>query len=92
MKAFSDSELAGYKDDRKGITGYYIYINFSWKSRVQKHVTLSSTELEYVVVSEVCTDIMFIKTILECMQVEMKKPVIVHCDNMGAIIMGYNAK
>ena len=95
LKAFSDSDWAGAPDDRRSITGYCIYLNgclISWKSRGQKHVTLSSTEAEYVAVSEVCTDIMFIKMMMEFLQLEMKKPVIVHCDNVGAIFLGNNAK
>ena len=71
LKAFSDSDWAAVKDDRRSITGYCIYLNgclISWKSRGQKHVTLSSTEAEYVAVSEACTDIMFIKMIMEFLE------------------------
>ena len=71
LKAFSDSDWAGAKDDRRSITGYCIHLNgclISWKSRGQKHVTLSSTEAEYVAVSEACTDIMFIKMIMEFLE------------------------
>ena len=56
LKAFSDSDWAGSKDDRRSITGYCIYLNGclkSWKLRGQKHVTLSSIEVEYMAVSEV---------------------------------------
>ena len=63
LEAFSDSDWAGSKDDRRSIAGYCIYLNgclISWKSRGQKHVTLSSTEAEYVAVLEKCIDIMFI--------------------------------
>ena len=35
---------------------------------------------------------MFIKMMMEFLQLEMKKPVIVHCDNVGAIFLGNNAK
>ena len=55
---------AGAKNDRKSITGYCIYTNgclVSWKSRGQSNLTLLSNEAEYVAVSEVCTDTMFIK-------------------------------
>ena len=64
----------------------------SWKSRGQKHLTLSSTEAKYIAVSEVCTDIMFIKMIMEFLQFKIERPVKVHCDNVGAIFTGNNAK
>ena len=95
LKAFSDSDWAGSKDDRRSITGYCIYLNgclILWKSRGKKHVTQSSTEAEYVAVLEVCTDIMFIKMIMEFLQLEIERPVKVHCDNVGSIFMGNNAK
>ena len=95
LKAFSDSDWAGSKDDRRSITGYCIYLKgclVSWKSRGQKHVTLSSTEAEYVAVAEACADIMFIKMMMEFLKVEVQRPVTVFCDNVGAIFLGNNAK
>ena len=56
IKAYSDSDFAGDKDNRISITGFCIYLEnclISWRSRAQKHVTLSSSEAEYVGVSEV---------------------------------------
>ena len=95
LKCYSDSDWAGSKDDRRSVTGYCIYLNgclISWKSRAQKHVTLSSTEAEYVAVSEVCGDVLFMKMILEFLGLLIEKPVIIHCDNVGAIFLGNNAK
>ena len=42
--------------------------------------------------SEVCTDIMFVKMIMEFLGLELERPVTIHCDNVGAIFMGNNAK
>ena len=64
----------------------------AWKSRAQKHVTLSSTEAEFVAVSDVCTEILFVKMILESLGIKVKTPITVHCDNVGAIFLSYNAK
>ena len=50
-----------------------------------------SPEAEYVAVSEACTDIMFIKMIMEFLELEVKRPIF-YCDNVGAIFMGNNAK
>ena len=55
-------------------------------------MTLSSTEAEYVAVSEVCTEIMFIKQVLEFLEIHIKFLITVHCDNVGAIFLAYNAK
>ena len=64
----------------------------SWKSRGQKHVTLSSTEAEYVAVLEVCQEIMFIRSIIEFIGVKFKTLITVYCNNVGALFLAYNAK
>ena len=43
-------------------------------------------------VSEVCTEIMFMKMILKFIRVKIKKPITVNCDNVGAIFLVNNAK
>ena len=93
--AFCDSEFAGDKDNKISVTGFSISIGkclISWKSRGQKSVTLSSTEAEYVSVSEVCAEIMFIKQVLEFLNVEIEYPITVNCDNVGVIFLAHNAK
>ena len=95
MRAFSDSDWAGDADDRRSITGFCIFLNgclVSWKSRGQKTVTLSSSEAEYVAVSEVCTEILFIKTITDFLGLNLSLPITVMCDNVGAIFIANNPK
>ena len=58
----------------------------------KKNVTLSSSEAEYVAISEVCTEIMFIKTILSFLGIEIKRPIQVNCDNIGAIFLAIMLK
>lgn len=43
-------------------------------------------------VSEVCTKLMFIRLILMFLGIQVKLPIVVHCDNVGAIFLSYNAK
>ena len=95
FEGYCDSDFAGDKDKRISVTGFCIYICgclVSWKSRGQKHITLSSTEAEYVAVSEICQEIMFIRSILEFLGVKFKTPITVYCNNVGAIFLAYNAK
>ena len=93
--AYCDSDFAGDKNTRRSVTGFCIYIGdslISWKARAQKSVTLSSTEAEYVAVSEVCAEIIFIKYLLEFVEVNVEYPITVMCDNVGAIFLSNNAK
>ena len=62
----------------------------SWKSCGQKSVTLSSTEAEYVALSEVCMEVMFIKQMMEFIEIAIKKPIVINVDNIGAIYLATN--
>ena len=95
LKAYSDSDFAGDNNTRLSVCGYGIYIfNYlvSWKSRAMRTYALSSTEAEYIVVSEVLCEILFIRQVLEFMGINVKYPIIIKCDNVGAIFLANNAK
>ena len=62
LEALSDSDFANDKDTRYHVYGYIIYfcgIPVVWKSNYMKSVVLSTTEAEYVEVSEVVKEIRF---------------------------------
>jgi Reverse transcriptase (RNA-dependent DNA polymerase)/gag-polypeptide of LTR copia-type len=85
-----DASYAPERNVRKSITGWIIMlfgVLISWKSRMQKSVTLSSSEAEYVAVSEMCTEILFIKQVIETMGIKVFTPISVYTDNLGAIYM-----
>ena len=93
MYGFSDSDYSGDRATRLSITGFIIYVlgvAVSWKSKAQRSVTLSSTEAEYVALSETSAEIMFLKQVLEFLGFEVKYPIVVHVDNMGAIYLANN--
>ena len=93
ITGYSDADYAGDKDTRRSISGMIIYlcgIPIAWKSKGQKAVTLSSTESEYYALSELCSEIIFIKQILEFLQVEVEFPIIVKVDNVGAMFLANN--
>ena len=94
MIAYSDSDYSGDRDTRRSITGYAIYVNgclVAWKSRSQKHVTLSSTEAEYVACSETCMAMMHIKQLIEFMGIDIESPMTLRMDNIGAMYLANNA-
>ena len=67
LEALSDSDFANDKDTRYSVYGYIIYfcgVPVAWKSKSMKSVVLSTTEAEYVAVSEVVKEIKFLYQIL----------------------------
>ena len=93
LYGLSDSDYACDKDTRISVSGYVIYANgalIAWKSRGQKSVTLSSTEAEYVALSELLTEILFVKMIIESMGMDVKLPIKLRADNIGAIFLAKN--
>lgn len=93
IEAYSDSDFAGDKDDRKSITGFVIFLSgfpISWKSKAQPCVTLSSTEAEYVALNETVREMKFIVQLLELIGIPIKKPTTVHVDNVGCIFLAKN--
>ncbi|WOG90447.1 hypothetical protein DCAR_0209691 [Daucus carota subsp. sativus] len=55
LEGFSDADLGGCLDTRKSTTGYIFTLGgtaVSWMSRLQKSVALSTTEAEYMAISE----------------------------------------
>ena len=90
INAFCDSDYAGDYETRRSTSGFIIYINGSpivWKSKGQERVAYSSTEAEYIAMSNVCKEIMFIIQLLQQMNLKVKLPAILHVDNMGAIYL-----
>ena len=93
LLAFSDSDYAGDPENRVSVCGYVIYLNevpISWKSKGQKTVTMSSSEAEFVAMSEASKEIKFVYQVLESMEITVDLPIIVRVDNIGAIFMGEN--
>ena len=62
-----------------------------WRSKAQKGVTLSSSEAEYVAMSEAVKEIRFIYYLLRDIGIEVDLPILVKTDNVGAMFMAQNA-
>jgi hypothetical protein len=62
-----------------------------WKSKIQRQVALSSLEAEYYALSEAAKEIKFVVQTLKDISMEVELPVVIYCDNVGAIFMAENA-
>ena len=86
---YSDSDYAGDLVSRQSISGFILYVlsvPVSWQSKSQKSVSLSSSEAEYIALSEAVKEVMFMVQLSGSMKIATYR-VIVRVDNIGAIFM-----
>ena len=55
-----------------------------------KSDVLSTTETEYMALSEVVKELIFIMQLFQTMNIEVELPIIVHVDHVGAIWLSNN--
>ena len=94
LEALSDSDFANEEDPRYSVYGYIICfcgIPVVWKSKSMKSVELSTTEAEYVAVSEVVKEIKFLYQMLRSMEMKVPLPIKVQVDTVGAIWLAKNS-
>ena len=90
----SDSDFASDKETRLSVFGYIIYfcgIPIAWRSKGMKSVVLSTTEAEYMALSEVVKELKFIVQLLQTINIEVELPITLHVDNVGAIWLSNNS-
>ena len=93
LKALGDSDFASDKETRISVFRYIIYfcgIPIAWRSKGMKSVVLSTTEAEYMALSEVVKELKFIVQLLQTMNIEVELPITVYVDNLGAIWLSNN--
>jgi hypothetical protein len=93
LVVYSDSDWAGDKDNRRSVTGFMLFLNgvlIAWRSKLQKTVSLSSSEAEFYACGEAVKEVPFVVQILTFLGISVELPVIVHVDNVGAIFMSEN--
>jgi len=90
--AHSDSDWAADINNRHSITGYFFKLarsSVSWLSRAQKTVALSSTEAEYMAISDCCRQAMWMTNLFG--EIGFHVSLITICgDNQGSIFIDSN--
>lgn len=84
----SDSDWAEQREDRRSTTGFIFYLGqspVSWKSRRQPTIALSSTEAEYMALTDAAREAIWWRSLMHELEViELKEPTVLHYDNKGA--------
>ena len=87
LEGYVDSDFAGDLDRKKSISGYLFKLDnclISWKATLQHIVALSSTEAEFVAVTEAVKESMWLRGLLNELWLK-KRTVQIFCDNQSAI-------
>lgn len=88
IEGYADADWGGDATDRKSYTGYVFYMGgcaFSWESKKQQSVALSSTEAEYVALSTAAKEAMYLRTLLKEIGLQNEVgPTTIYSDNLGA--------
>ena len=93
LQGFSDSDWGGNTETRRSTTGYVFMLAggaVSWASKTQKTVALSSTEAEYMALTETAKEAIHLRQTCEFFGFSATDPVLLHEDNMGAKAMAEN--
>jgi len=93
VSAFSDADWAGDRETRRSGTGYVVMMNngaVSWRSALQPTVALSTTEAEYMALTEVTKEVEWVRTFLKELQYGTDTPMTVSTDNQGAKALANN--
>lgn len=87
---YSDANWAEDRVDRKSNSGFIVFAfggTISWACRKQVCVSLSSTEAEYVALSEACQELIWLQRLSQDFSINIQYPVQILADNQSAIKM-----
>ncbi|KAE8189347.1 hypothetical protein CF328_g6312 [Tilletia controversa] len=93
LVGYSDSDHGADPTTRRSVTGYvfYLYGNpVTWRSKLQDTVSVSSTEAEYVALSEATREAIWAVQLLQELKLRVKGPVGMFTDNTGAEALARN--
>lgn len=97
LEGFSDSDWAEDKNDSKSTSGYHFKLSggtILWKSRKQSLIALSSTEAEYISLTETTKEATWLRELYQeiCFRLSLNKSsipssILIYGDNQAAIQM-----
>ncbi|KAK2578606.1 hypothetical protein KPH14_001023 [Odynerus spinipes] len=93
LTGYVDADWANCLDDRRSYTGYVFSLGecpISWESRKQRTVALSSTEAEYMALTEAAKEAIYLRRFLLELGFARLAVVKVFSDNHGALKLGEN--
>lgn len=95
LHGYSDSDYAGDTATRRSTGGFVFFLNntpISWRSKLQASVAISSTESEYVALSDATQEALYLRALLNEFKISVNEPTIIYEDNQAAIAIANRAQ
>eukprot|EP00252_Welwitschia_mirabilis_P022462 TRINITY_DN607_c0_g1_i3.p1 TRINITY_DN607_c0_g1~~TRINITY_DN607_c0_g1_i3.p1 ORF type:complete len:1070 (-),score=207.18 TRINITY_DN607_c0_g1_i3:857-3973(-) len=93
LVGYVDADWAGSLDDRKSTSGFVMMMGkslFSWCSKKQSVVALSTAEAEYMAAHLASQQIVWLERLFCEFTIPIEKPILLFCDSMSAIAISKN--
>lgn len=93
LKGFADADWGGCINDRRSFTGYVFHFcgcPISWESRKQRTVALSTTEAEYVAITDAAKEAIYLMDTFLELGVKLELDITVYNDNASALKLSKN--
>ncbi|KAG2975600.1 hypothetical protein PC128_g25950 [Phytophthora cactorum] len=93
LVAYSDADWAGSRDDRRSVSGLMLMMRGApvmWRSTFQKTVALSSTEAEYMALSDCVKEVVWMRLLVKGIGSEQDGGTVIYEDNQGAMALTKN--
>ena len=93
LTAYSDASWADDRPTGKTTAGMTVFVGdglVAWKSKLLQACALSTCEAEYMSMSMATQEVVWITNLCQELHVQVKKPVLLHCDNTAALELASN--
>ncbi|KAE9062568.1 hypothetical protein PF010_g29345 [Phytophthora fragariae] len=93
LEACSDADWAGHRDDQRPVSGMLLMLCGApvvWRSTFQKTVARSSTEAEYMLLSDCVKECVWMRRLLKGIGAEQVGATVIYDDNRRAMTLAKN--